>query len=125
LRIPFGKMGHLFLQSGDYDQAAEWYRKMIDVDPNDATGYIYLGAVLAQQGRLREAEETHRKATECSEGCIDEAFLNLGLVLRAQERFQEAAECFRKAIDLDPKYREAKMALRDTEQCLKLLSGSV
>ena len=61
-------------------------------------------------------------ATECIEGCIDEGFLNLGLLMRAQERFDEAAKCFREAIHLNPSYRAAKKAPRDTELCLKLIN---
>jgi len=120
--IPLGHMGHLFREQGAFDRAAEWYRKASEAAPTDSTGYIYLGGALAKAGRLREAEEVHRAAIECVEGCIDEAFLNLGLVLRAQERFTEAAECFREAIHLDPAYHAAKKALRDVERCLKHLA---
>jgi tetratricopeptide (TPR) repeat protein len=117
-QIPLSQMGHRFRSAGDYDRAAVWYRKAIEADPNDATYRIFLGAVLARQGNLQAAEVEHRQATQCSEGCIDEAYLNLGLVLRAQDRFEEAAHCFRAAIRLDPNYREAAAALRDVEQCL-------
>jgi tetratricopeptide (TPR) repeat protein len=112
-------MGHLFRAAGNYELAATWYRKAIDADPIDATYRIYLGAVLAKQGRLHEAEEAHRAGVGCAEGCIDEAYLNLGFVLRAQERFREAAHCFREAIRLDPAYRQAQRALRDVERCMK------
>jgi tetratricopeptide (TPR) repeat protein len=119
-QIPRAQMGHLFLAAGEYDRAAEWYAKAIKADPDDATYYIYLGAVRAKQGRLRDAERAHRKAVACAIGCIEEAYLNLGFVLRAQERFTEAADCFRKALDLDANYRAARRALRDVEQCIRL-----
>ena len=118
-QIPLAHMGHLFDAAGDYEAAAAWYRKAIDADPIDATYRIYLGGVFAKRGRLYEAEEAHRAAVGCAEGCIDEAYLNLGFVLRAQERFAEAAHCFREAIRLDPAYREARRALRDVERCMK------
>lgn len=117
--IPLGQMGHLFSKAGDYDQAAEWYRKAIDSRPGKASNYIYLGGLLAKQGRHHEAEEVLRRGTECAEGCIDEAYLNLGLVLRARERFEEAAEAFRQAIRLDPNYKDAREAIRDVERCLR------
>ena len=111
------QMGHLFGACGDYDQAAQWYRKAIEDKPTDTAGYIYLGVLLAKQGRLIAAEEALREGTACSEGCVDEAFFNLGSVLRALERFAEAAECYREAIRLDPVCRVAKRALRDVECC--------
>ena len=113
-------MGRLFREAGNYERSIEWYRKAIDAEPDEATSYIFLGAVLAKQGRLLEAQEVHRTATQCPRGCIDEAWHNLGLILRAREDFDEAAQCFREAIRLDPDYREAKRALRDVERCLRL-----
>jgi tetratricopeptide (TPR) repeat protein len=117
--IALAQMGHLFREAGHYDEAAAWYRQAIQCDLDDASYHIYLGALLAKQGRLDEAEESHRRAITCTEGCIDEAYLNMGFVLRAQERFLEAADCFSQAIRLDPEYRAAREALRDVERCIK------
>jgi tetratricopeptide (TPR) repeat protein len=122
-QYPLAQMGHLFRNSGDYDQAAEWYRRAIEADPVDAGYHIYLGIVLAKQGRLPQAEEVFREATQCVEGCLDEAQFNLGLVLCARERFAEAADRFREAIRIDPEYRDAHKALRDVEMCMKLGGG--
>ena len=116
---PLGAMGHLFLESGDHDQAAEWYRKAIEADPEEASFHVFLGSLRAKQGRFQEAEEEHRAAIECPKGRIDEAYLNLGYVLRALDRYSDAAECFREAIRLDPEYRLARRALRDVERCMK------
>jgi tetratricopeptide (TPR) repeat protein len=118
--IPFAEMGHLFDSRGDLPRAEEWYRKAVEARPESANGYNYLGSVLARQGRLEEAEMVHRTSLGCAEGCIDEAYLNLGLILRAQERFVEASECFVQAITLDPNYRDAKKALRDVGQAIKI-----
>ena len=117
--IVFVKFGHLHREKGEYDRAGEWFQRAIDADPTDAAGRIYLGAVLAKQGRLAEAEAVHRGATEdCYEGCIDEAFLNLGFVLRAQERFAEARGAFLEALRINPGYDYARRALRDVERCI-------
>lgn len=118
LWIPYSGMGHLYNAIRDYPSACIWFRKAIDAAPDEASGYIFLGSVLAKQGRLTEAEAIHRAGTECIEGCVDEAYLNLGLVLRAQERFEEAEACFREALYQDPQYRAAKAALRDVIGCI-------
>lgn len=122
VHIPLSQMGHLCDFRGDWAEAEEWYRKAIEARPNCASAHIYLGAIMARQGRLDEAEMTHRAATRCVEGCIDEAYLNLGFVLRAQERFVEAFECFTQVIELDPEDRMAKRALRDVRRAMKLAS---
>jgi tetratricopeptide (TPR) repeat protein len=124
LWIPLSEMGHLHKARGDYKRAAVWYRQAIEAMPEEASGYIYLGGVLAKAGQLDLAEAAHRAATRCKDGCRDEAFLNLGLVLRAQERYEEAAECLEHALKLDPKYTAAKKALRDVRHTIRFLKGS-
>lgn len=117
-QIAFAAIGHLYFAAGNRNRAASWYQKAIAADPNDASYYIYLGGLRAQQGRFDEAARLHRKATSRKDGRVDEAFLNLGFVLRARERFNEAADCFRKALQIAPKYPEAKSALRDVQLCI-------
>ncbi|WP_165067047.1 tetratricopeptide repeat protein [Paludisphaera rhizosphaerae] len=119
LWIPLAEMGHLHKARGDYETAASWYRRAIDTAPDEAGARIYLGGVLAQAGKLDEAEAAHRAATTCERGCRDEAFLNLGLVLRALDRPEEAARCFEEALRLDPRYLPAKQALRDVLQAMR------
>lgn len=118
-QIPLAMMGHLFEQSGDYEQAVDWFRKAIAADPSDAKYHLYLGTVLAKQGKLHEAVEVLQKAIQCTEGRLDEAHLALGMVLRSLDRFPEAADCFREAIRVDSTGREARRALRDVERCMR------
>ena len=120
--VAYYNRGVAYDKKGDLDRAIADYDHAIRLNPNHAAAYIYLGGLLARQGRLRQAEKIHRKATEtCDDGCIDEAFLNLALVLRSQERFDEAAASLREAIQIDPEYRAAKKVLRDVERCRRSL----
>ncbi len=114
----FRQLGSWAQAQGQVPEAEEWYGRAIQALPDDATGYIYLGAMLAKAGRLQEAEAIHRRATGCTEGCIDEAYLNLGFVLRAQERYLEALEAFREAAARDPLDADVQLALEDMEQVL-------
>ncbi len=119
------KMGQLHRYRGDFAVAELWYQKAIDENPDEAGSYIFLGAVQARQGKLMQAEVTHRRAIQCPDGLIDEAYHNLGLVLRGQGRFAEAADCFRKAIELCPEYPHAIEALQDVEAALTLTAADV
>jgi tetratricopeptide (TPR) repeat protein len=116
--IVYSYLGHACRWRGDYEGAAKWYRMVSDLKPDDTCGYVFLGAALARQGKLAEAEEVQRSATRCKEGCIDEAYHNLGLVLRGQGRLDEACKCFEKAIELDPKFDDAKEALADVRAAI-------
>ena len=121
---PYTFMGDLYKFAGDYNSAIEWYKKCIEITPDDSAPYIYIGSILVKSGRLNEAEEYHRKATLCTEGCIDEAYLNLGYVLRAQERYTEALDCFNKALEIDPEYKEAIEGVEDLEKLNELFENS-
>ncbi len=123
LWIPLTDIGHLHRARGEYKAAAAWYRRAIDKMPDEASGHIYLGGVLARSGRLREAETAHRAAIRCTQGRRDEAYLNLGLVLRAQGRNDEAATCFEEALKLDSKYAAARKALRDVTKARRFATG--
>jgi tetratricopeptide (TPR) repeat protein len=117
-------LGELCRDRGDDASAEQWFHKAIDHDPSDAQGYIYLGCMLARLGRLSEAEETHRRATLCQKGCIDEAWHNLGLVRRAQGRYEESAACFDEALKIDAQYKDARLAKRDVQRAARLRFGT-
>lgn len=117
------KIGALERYRGNFAESEKWYGQAIELQPDDATGYVFLGAAQARQGKLHEAEATHRQGTACRDGAADESFHNLGLVLRAQGRLEEAAEAFRSAIKLDPDYESATEALEDVENAIQLIAG--
>ena len=110
---------------GDLEQACanlaaaeSFYRLAIKEAPNDASGYIYLGGMLAKVGRVSEAEPILQRATECLRGCLDEAYLNLGFVLRARGEYLRALEAFRESLRIDPEDQDSIDALRDMESVL-------
>ncbi len=117
----FNQLGRLSHYRGDFATAETWFQKAIDEDNEEAASYIFLGAVQARQGKLREAETTHRTAIECADWLVDEAYHNLGLVLRAQGRFEEAQTCFLKAIEIDNEYGDAREALKDVESVIQAI----
>ena len=84
---------------------------------------MFLGSVLARQGRLAEAKRCHRQATRAPEDdrlARDEAYFNLGLIFRAERRYREALACFDRAIALDSKYTAALEAQADVRSALKV-----
>jgi tetratricopeptide (TPR) repeat protein len=121
----FLQLGQLYRYRGDFTEAEVWYQKAIYEDVEEATGYIFLGCVQARQGKLEQAEQNHRRATQCLKGCIDEAYHNLGLVLRGQGRFSEAKVCFQAAIVIDNEYEAAIEALEDITAALELENSVV
>lgn len=119
------RMGNIYKDSGNFRKAIEWFKKAHDEIPQEATFLIYIGVTFLRIGKCDEAAESLAKAALCKEGCIDEAFYNLGVVRMAQERYEEASLCFDKALKIDPKYKEAKQALKDMKKVLEIKSEQI
>lgn len=65
----FFSQATLFGEMGNIEAAEASYRKVIDLEPENATAYNNLGYLLAQKGlRLDEAEQLVRKALELQPG---------------------------------------------------------
>ena len=105
--------GHYHDALGELRQAERWYRKAAVKEP---AALVFVGAVLARQGRLAEANRCHQRAARAPEGdwiARDEAYLNRGLLMRAERRYRAALRCFDRAVELDPKYEAALEARTD------------
>jgi tetratricopeptide (TPR) repeat protein len=114
------RWGGYYNAVGDLKRAERWYRKAAEAAP---VALVFLGGVLARQGRLAEAKRYQRLATRAPEDdrlARDEAYFNLGLICRAERRYREALANFDRAITLDPKYTVALEAQADVEAALKV-----
>jgi len=78
------------------------FRKAIALRPS-AVAYIFLGVVLAQQGRSNEKKACYRVALRL-EPDNEEAHFNLGVCYRYENQRSRAEKHYRRAIEIDPKY---------------------
>ncbi|HEV8267143.1 MAG TPA: tetratricopeptide repeat protein [Thermoanaerobaculia bacterium] len=122
--ILYNELGLLHRSCLEPLEAEASFRKALAVRSTSAGTHIFLGALLAVQGRLDDAEECHRTALTCPEGALDEAHLNLALVLRARERYSEALEHARAALALDPAYEAAASLIADLQNIAPTTSRS-
>ncbi|MEM1058197.1 MAG: tetratricopeptide repeat protein [Verrucomicrobiota bacterium] len=115
------RRGNLLKRQGRLPEAEKQYLKSHQTRPDDASGLIFAGSVAFCRGNLDTAVSHLRKAIQCRDGCIDEAYYNLGGYLLAKHQYEEARICYLKALEIDPDYRQAKKQLRDLDQTLKRL----
>lgn len=117
--MPYAWMGDLYARKGDHRKAAAWYRKVIDLAPEDPRGHLYLGMAMARAGQLPEAEAAFRAAILLAHPDDVEPRLQLALILRAQEQWDEALDLL-EDIDADPFGSvRAESALADVRAVLK------
>jgi tetratricopeptide (TPR) repeat protein len=81
---------------------AERHLRAVAPRYDGATIYFKLGLVLAEQGKLADAEWAYRHAIDLEPSNLN-AYGNLGNILHQQKRYAEAEEAFRQVIKLDPK----------------------
>jgi len=115
--------GHFYNKKCDLKQAERWYRRALRSRPTTET-LIFLGAILAKQGRFLAAKRCHCAAIRLATDPPDEAYYNLGLILRAERKYHQALECFERAIKIHPKYLIAKHARKDVLKAVKLRNGN-
>jgi tetratricopeptide (TPR) repeat protein len=113
------RWGLMYRAKNDLRRAEHWFRKALAAERNTRR-HVFVGATLAKQGRHVEALAEHRAAIALNSpgDPVDEAHLNAALVLRGLGRYKEARVHLKKAIRLDPKYKDAFVALRDIERVL-------
>ena len=86
---------------GNIVEAAKYYEYLINQDFTDPRVYSNYGSILKNQGQLKEAELSTRKAIELNP-ILTEAHLNLGSILKEIGNLKEAEISLRKATQLNP-----------------------
>lgn len=100
--------GELLERRGEYQRAAEQYRKALEVSPDLLTARNRLGVTLNKLGQHAEATEEFRKAISLHP---ELAYLhnNLGFSLYLQNDLEAAEAVLARAVELEPDFRRARM----------------
>jgi FkbM family methyltransferase len=93
-------------QAGQIAAAEGIYRQVLQVDPQNAHAWCYLGIACHDQDRWDEAVAAYRQAIRFQPH-FPVAFNNLGNTLRMQRRLQDALQCFDQALQQKPDYVNA------------------
>ena len=95
-------LAYTYKELEQYQKAAQNFKKVISLDPDDATTYVELGIILSQNLRkYQEAAENFERATKLKPEYVN-AWINLGVVRKKMGLIKEAVKCFKKAIILEP-----------------------
>jgi tetratricopeptide (TPR) repeat protein len=92
--------------AGNWQEAVQWYRRVLQADPKNAEALERLGQMALQSDDLATAVEWLQKAVEL--GSRDPAlYSHLGVAHARLKQFDEAIACFQQAVQLDPRSAEA------------------
>ena len=98
--------------AGRFAEAAEIFRGVLELAPDNLALRLRLGTTLFLAGDPRGAAEQFEIALRVSPD-LPRAHFGLGVILDAGGRHREAIEKFTTALDLDPAYLEARLALAE------------
>ena len=90
-------------RAGRLDQAEAIYRRILEVEPDNAEALHLLGVVAGQLGDNDECVRLIERAI-CHEPDVPKYHANLGTALRDLLRLDEAVQAFERAVALDPSW---------------------
>jgi Flp pilus assembly protein TadD len=100
--------GHLLERQGNFEHAAQQYRRAIELTPDLVTAHNRLGVTLNKLGEHREASSAFRQAILLQPDAVH-LFNNLGFSLYLESRYEEAEATLKRALELDPNFTRARM----------------
>jgi tetratricopeptide (TPR) repeat protein len=86
---------------GNQQEAVEYFRKALAIDPEFADAHNELGVAQSSRGELPQAAEQFQKAIDLAPGHL-QALPNLSIVLCKMKRYREAGEVARRALKVAP-----------------------
>jgi Tfp pilus assembly protein PilF len=99
-------LGYYHYQHGNWVEAEQHFRKVVELDAKHARGWTNLGLALGQQSKYPDALEAFEKSARPAE-----ARCNLAFVLCTQGKRDRARELYQDALRLDPGLPLARAAL--------------
>jgi len=106
--------GNTLAQQSRFNEAAEHYKKAIQLRSDFTDARINLGNALAAQGKLREAAVEFRTVLKTAPRDVD-TYINLGNVLSELGELGDAAAHYTKALEIDPNNTSACFSLGITQ----------
>ncbi|MBI3552535.1 MAG: tetratricopeptide repeat protein [Elusimicrobia bacterium] len=100
--VKWNKTGIEYFKAKKPKEAAEAFKKAVELSPAFAGAWGNLGLVLSDLGSKEQALESYVKSCE-ADPRLKSSWLNRGAILTQLGRGAEAVPCFDKALELDPK----------------------
>lgn len=95
---------------GKYEEAIEYHKKAIEIDPGYSNGWNNLGIALANLGEYEEALKAFEKSTSILDH--ESSWANIGNIYILKNDSEKAIEAFNRALQLNPEYSSALKGMR-------------
>jgi len=111
------RQGNEYSQAGEFEQAAEEYRKVLEIEPQNVDAMTNLGVAYYNLGKLDEAVAQYGKALEIAPKDADihsnlaAAYVQKYQLSKAPEQLDKALAEYKTALELTPGLPEAHFGL--------------
>jgi len=112
------KMGYTLTQQNRDDEALEYYKEALELDPNNTYIHQAMASLYRKMGEYASSRNHLNKSLEI-DSTNPITYYNYGNLLVDMKHFDEAKEMYEKAIKLNPDFEEAK------EELEKIGSGKI
>ncbi|MBS4759900.1 MAG: tetratricopeptide repeat protein [Clostridium sp.] len=102
----FAKMAK---QSGQTEYAIDFYKKSLEIEPDDEVGLNNLGLLYEQLHDYKQAKTLYQQSLKVRKNF--EALHNLGVLYRTERNFDESIKCLSNALKLKPSNNETMISL--------------
>jgi len=93
------ELGRLYINRGDWERAAGYFRRVTQLLPDSSIGYTSLGGCYIYLDDLKAARENLERAVEIGSGYW--AYSNLATLEYWEGNYQRAADLYRQALEMD------------------------
>jgi len=94
-------LGQMYEMASKFEEAEDYYRRYLDVSPNNPDVRMALAGVYFNQKKLDKAEVEMQEAVRRRPD-YDFAFYNLGVIYAAAQKNDEAVKAWHKVIEISP-----------------------
>jgi tetratricopeptide (TPR) repeat protein len=97
-------------ENAEYSEAIDAFKHAINLKPDYAEAYYYLGDAFFNLHRYTEAFDAFKQAVKIKPNYV-EAHFSLGILASMLSEYDEAIKAFKKVVELNPKHAKAYFSL--------------
>jgi tetratricopeptide (TPR) repeat protein len=109
------KVGQLYAQLSDFEEAKNSYQQAIDLEPDNGWYYTLLASVYASLGEPNQAVKTYEKALALNPAYVENSWFQLQLAngYRLAGQRDEAIVAYEQVLSLDEDNAAARKGLQE------------
>ena len=103
------KLAFVLAKQGKNEEAEHYYKKSLEIDPNDDMTHNALAKLYADMGKNIQAQEHYKQALKIDDN-YEVTWFNYAKLMESLGEIEEAKHMYIKALEIDPDFEPARKA---------------